>query len=378
MDNSISFLIGQVNKLLDNVVTFRGRLEHHAIKEPQAQLYDALRNGFPEDIYMHYLNNYLKVNENAVEDILKDIDNVFIPYLKDVAFHLQEAVNVGPGTTSSGIPNSSANSSANKIRQAIEENNKDLEKSLGIKCGSKMSIAEADKQNANPNYKANQVEYLPDKKGKYAKVWNESKSREEYINKEEWVKRGGDVLSFEKEIRYNKNPYWQYSVNCATTSTAYALRLRGFNLWAKGNPETEGNLNTWLSDHHSFDIWNNVDGTEACPTLYGDWMKKKGLNEMSTKDYMDFFEEECKDKGVYIVTTYWKRGGGHATILQRDVDGKLYYIEPQVFKADKADEIGRMNVYDLANRMSPDQRWNGVMRVDDKIFNVKYADLFEK
>lgn len=205
MDNSISSLIGQVNKLLDNVVTFRGRLEHHAIKEPQAQLYDALRNGFPEDIYMHYLNNYLKVNENAVDEILKDIDNGFVPYLKNVAFYLQEAVNVESGMKSSVMSNSLANSSANKIQKAIEQNNKNLEKALGIKQGAKMSVAEADKQNANPHLID---EYIEDPNGDFETI---------------------DGTRYRKNPEYNPNDkkhYEQFKVNCATCATAYVLRLR--------------------------------------------------------------------------------------------------------------------------------------------------------
>lgn len=239
------------------------------------------------------------------------------------------------------------------IQQAFENNNKDLGKALGIEQGPKMSIEEADKQNANPKYP---FKYIADPEGDH-------------------VDAHGN--------RFRKNPDWvagrdeQYTVNCATCAAAYALRLRGFDVKAKGNPEKNGNLNTWLSRSHSFDIWNNPDGTKASPSHYVDWMKDNNLVTMSPNDYKNFFEEKCKDQGVYIVTVAWKSEGGHATILQRDTDGKLYYIEPQKFDAYKSND-GRRSIDDLVNRMSQKQpSTKGVMRVDDKLFNVDYARLFE-
>ena len=227
----------------------------------------------------------------------------------------------------------------------------ELEKELNIQKGKKMSVEKADKQNANPKYAE---EYIPDPEGNY-------------INK-----KTGE--------HFSKNPDYdvQYTINCATCAAAYALRLLGFDVKAKGNPEQDDNRNTWLSQSHSFDIWNNPDGTQATPTHYADWMQEKGLQTMSAADYKSFFEEECKEQGVYIVTVAWAGNrGGHATVLQRDADGQLYYIEPQVFESDITTD-GRRSIDDLADRMAPVQpSQKGVMRVDDKLFNVEYADLFD-
>lgn len=389
MGNSIVGLIGQVNQLLDCVVTFRSRLNHHVIIEPQAHLEDALRHGFPEDIYAHYLNNYLKVNELYTEEILKDIDDDFIPYLKDVIFYLREAVNVGAGTgnvssnqivtgqndtTSSGTSETLASRTNQLIEnaEAIQKNNKALEEALGIKQGTKMSIEEADRQNANPKHT---YEYIADPQGVFyyyaGEVYMYGELPEEARN------------NMEKVTRCRKNPDYkrEFSVNCATCAAAYALRLRGFDVKAKGNPEKRGNRNTWLSGCHSFDIWENVDGTNATPTHYADWMKKNGLAEMSPGDYKRFFEEECKEEGVYIVTVKWRGKGAHATILQRDKDG-LHYIEPQVYDERKNQyhdgRDGRRSIDDLVNRMASVQPVEkGVMRVDNKLFKSEYVNLFE-
>lgn len=260
-----------------------------------------------------------------------------------------------PHKTSHGVTNKADSVVKNKIdtAAAIEKNNEELAIKLGKPKGEPMTTEEADKQNANP-HRINK--FLVDPEG-------------DYIDS--------------KGIKYRKNPeynedenYEQYKVNCATCAAAYALRLRGHDVKAKGNPKEDGNMNYWLSQQHSFDIWNNADGTKAKPTLYNDYMKKKGIRKMSSNDYKNFFEEECKEKGVYIVTVGWEAGGGHATILQKDDKG-LHYIEPQVFDSTKTED-GRRSLNDLVNHMASIQDGKkGIMRVDDKLFNVKYADLFE-
>lgn len=245
-----------------------------------------------------------------------------------------------------------------------------LEKALGVKRGNPMSTTEADHQSANPNHKD---KYYEDANGDW------------YYYNGGWYKQNTLTQFFPetKEMslpRYSKNNNYaydyQYSVNCATTSAAYVMRKKGWPIWAKGDPQIEGNLNYELS-RDSFAVWKNADGTDAKPSLYSDYMKKNGLKEMTPEDYKNFFEEECKENGIYQVSVRLK-GSGHATILQRDDDG-LHYIEPQVYEPDRTDEQGRRNIDDLVNRMAPRQSSNwGVMRVDDKLFDPKYADIFER
>ena len=246
-----------------------------------------------------------------------------------------------------------APSSLSKIDKLRFANNcLKLEKALGITKGNKMTIAEADKQKANPKHS---YKYIVDP-------------------------NGTEIID---GVKCRKNPDYdeQYSINCATCSAAYALRLRGFDVKAKGNiPNT---LNNWLSQSHSFDIWNNPDGTKATPSTTQDWMKKNKITKMTADGYRKYFNETCKEKGVYIITVGWKEDGGHATILQRDSDGKLYYIEPQVYNGKSTD--GRRSINDLLLdsegnlklTTNPSDK-KGIMRVDDKMLNPKYASLFDK
>lgn len=408
MDNSLATYKRKVEEMIREMEKFSSALNHHVIIAPKETIQDAVRAGFPSDIASYYLQQYYSRNESDAQDIMRYIKSDCIPYLSDVAFYVESAMNIGsPIVRDQGIDHLTIGSKprildtgnigsnqghipppiirspeelAHSMNQLIkrdeifQRHDLKLEKALGIKRGAPMSIAEADKQNANPNYRP---KYIEDPYGLFYLYNNEV-----YDFKDLPSEARNNLASLQ---RCSKNPDYirMYAVNCATCAIAYVLRLRGFDVKAKGNPEIKGNLNTWLSECHSFDVWENEDGTPAVPTLYKEWMKENGITEMSPADYREFFEKSCKDVGVYIVTVAWKGDekrdykGAHATILQRDKDGKLYYIEPQVYNSARTQD-GRRNIDDLIEKMAPMQPLEkGVMRVDNKLFKTEYAELFE-
>ncbi|MBO7281029.1 MAG: hypothetical protein J6V00_07700 [Bacteroidaceae bacterium] len=200
---------------------------------------------------------------------------------------------------------------------------KEIEVNLGIKRGMPMSVGKADEQSANPNY-------------------------------------GKD---------------YQYSINCQTCAPAYMLRRAGFDVYAKG--KTPGSLSDWISRGHSFDIWENANGSPAIPTRYNDWMAQRGYKQMTPQRYKQFFEESCKDSGTYVVTIKWKGGqGAHATIIERFDDGSLWYVEPQSYNTSRG--VLR-DIMELCNNGAASVVGSrGVMRVDDKLFKLAYLSIFEK
>lgn len=274
---------------------------------------------------------------------------------------IRKEVFVSPQKNQNHIPSPVAQNINTLFTQiAIDINNKELEIAFGIKKRSEMSVAEADKQNANPNYAE---KFIKDPQGNYV-----------------------DKL---KNVRYRKNVHYkdsdvQYSINCATCATAYALRLRGFNVKAKGNVKGSGSLNEKISKAANYkDLWRNADGSEVTIDSTYNWMRKNGIDEMGVDDYRNYFNNVCKDKGVYVVMIKWEGSSGHAAILQRDNDGKLYYIEPQKFDETKTTD-GRRPLDDLLvddkgkSRLSSNPTPSyGVLRVDDKLFNPQYVNLFE-
>lgn len=385
MDNSIFYLNELVKSLMSDIEAYQDALRMHAITIPREKLEEAVRYGFPEDIYSYYMNTYYVKNEAAAEGVINFIKKDFIPYLQNVSFHLQEAMNVGPGGASAASvltnpssatkpqnPQSSRSVDDLAFRthqlieknKAIENNNKDLENALGITKGVPMSIAEADKQNANPHLTD---EFIEDPSGDYETITG---------------------IRYRRNPAYNPNDkkyYEQFKVNCATCATAYALRLRGFDVKAKGNEKGSGSLNEKIANANEYlNVWKNLDGTKAEAIHTDDWMKKNGIKEMTTNDYRNYFDETCKEKGVYVVMVrYSDDSSGHATILQRDADGVLYYIEPQRYEMSKGAD-GKRSLDDLLMRHDGSQKLSskpshgyGVLRVDDKLFNTDYADLFE-
>lgn len=205
-----------------------------------------------------------------------------------------------------------------------------------------MTIEQADKQSANPKHK---LPYIKDQNGKLVKNPN-----------------------------YNRSDK-QYSINFATCAACYVLRLRGFDLTAKGNVENSKLLNEQLSRGKSFDVWKNIDGSPCSPNTYMNFMNQYGYKRMTPLRYKKFFEESCTEDGVYIVTIGWKGGGGHATIIER-VHGKLYYIEPQNYNVSKG---AMRDIIELCNNgdATPYYR-RGILRVDNKVFDSEWKDLFDK
>ena len=210
---------------------------------------------------------------------------------------------------------------------SISNNNEELEKVLDVKKGDPMTTVKADKQNANPKY-------------------------------------GSDD---------------KYGTNCVTTTAAYLLRLRGFDVTAK----PRGQVHTDYLSTHPYDIWKNSDGTAVKPIGTLSWMQEKKYDKMTTERYLEFFNETCSEPGVYQVVIGWPQSEedkvknnypGHSTILQRLPNGELRYIEPQVDFFSEPDR----DIKWLASRgTETPQAVRGILRVDDKIFNTEYADIFE-
>ncbi len=236
-----------------------------------------------------------------------------------------------------------------KEKTAMAENWLEIEKALGIAKGDPMSVEKADMQSANPKYIP---EFIPDPNGPYR------------------LKSTGQRIS--------RNPAYsgrnkQYHINCQTCVPAYALRLHGFDITAKGN--TPGSMSEWISYGRSFEIWKNPDGTKPKPTLYSEFMLLKGYLSMTANRYLEFFEETTKEKGVYLVTIGWKGSGGHATVVQRLENGKLVRIEPQEYSGKTYENLS--GLIDNATKSGKNLFGRGIMRIDNKMFDKRYLSIFE-
>ena len=242
----------------------------------------------------------------------------------------------------------------NAEKDAIAANNYELQQAMKITAGKPMTVEEADKQRANPGYVP---KIIIDPAGPYYDGHNHYRLNPNYVQKRDFP----------------------YSINCQTCAPAYALRLKGFNVTAK--PNTQGSKLEYLSKGRAFEVWKNPDGTPAQHDSLLDWMTKKGYKQMSLKRYLEFFEEACQDVGVYELSIGWRSGGGHATILQRFPDGTLRYIEPQT---DNSAGSGyefkdlRYLAESGATAASRIHACRGILRIDNKLFDPSFVDIFNK
>lgn len=367
VDNSLETYKQKVEEMKELMEKFSNAINILAIQQPLNELQEAVRCGFPDDIADTYYHCYMGKKIAKAEEIIKHIDTDVIPYLENVSSFLGKALNRGNAI---GIASGAANilSTGNSIvKTAIAKNNADLEKALGIKKGPPMSIEEADKQNANPRY---EEKYILDENGNYYEHDN-SIIRRPFFYPKGWENT---------KQRYSKNRKYNvaYHINCATCAIAYVLRLRGFNVFAKGNTR-KNSLNHKLANgefDYFRDVWRNADGTQVTPTMLVSWADGKNITNMTKEDFERYFADACKEDGVYIVTVQWKREDyGHAAILQRE-NGILYYIEPQVYDARYALPDGRRPISDLTSRDMKIANVAGILRVDDKILDERFADLF--
>lgn len=255
------------------------------------------------------------------------------------------------------------------------------------------------------------------------------------VNVEEFEKTrnvDGFMSDEDADLRHSNSNYGkndQYGINCATTTTTFMLRKRGYNVTAK--PKNANNHTKSIARGlNLYDAWKNPDGSGVSPTMLSDMfdnkIKERGLqNELERlnntkkellkiKDslssswvsdsqkfvlmnqakelkpiytglrkklapiYREVIEEACSEEGYYTFGLIWDEvdfGGGHYTVLksEKDENGKtvISNIEPQT--GDPYQSLDEM-IDDLGYPPDP---YDTVLRMDDKVFNNDYIDLFD-
>ena len=214
-------------------------------------------------------------------------------------------------------------------------NCRELEKKLGVLKGRPMNWERADQQNANPNYLGG-------------------------------VKNG-------------------YQDNCATCSPTYMLRLWGFNVTARNSMNSAVD---YLSHGvHTWEKWLNKDGSKATWVKLSEWKDAKKYKEMTALRYKEFIDETCREEGVYEMCIGWSntKGDGHSTIIQRFKDGSLKRIDAQVYYKKYFNMDEKKALLSLCQRGQSHAAgirgyiWEGrgIMRIDNKLFNLKHSAIFE-
>ena len=154
--------------------------------------------------------------------------------------------------------------------------------------------------------------------------------------------------------------------NCQTCTVAYELRRRGFNVEAMANPVIKGlkrmrELNRFLVRQNMEwqDRWQTSDGKRA----EYEWSKNAMLADTS-EARLAFINGKITEVGRYEVYCGWKGGSAHVFIVEKTADGDLIWFDPQSGLRGKD-----IKAYvDLMKSGSI-----GVLRIDDKLINPKFA-----
>ena len=165
-----------------------------------------------------------------------------------------------------------------------------------------------------------------------------------------------------------------YLHNCQTCTMTYELRRRGFNIEAKPNPVMKGykvrrEFTKYCSDRaiNWEQRYLNTDGTPAAYT----WSTGKGLVDNAVSK-TSFIEGVTKEAGRYELYCEWKGGSAHVFIVERTSSGELLWYDPQSGKKGGVLDFIDSHITPMKHTMI------GVLRIDDKLINPKFAQRFLK
>lgn len=204
----------------------------------------------------------------------------------------------------------------------VIKNNRDLDQALPVMQGKIMNITEADRGHANPHY---------------------------------------------KDADASAAGYYD---NCQTCTMAYELRRRGFHVEAAPNPVAEGFKK--MRDFSQFCARNGVEWTDRFLTADGkaaEYKYSTSLKEDSVDAKKAFIDAQTSGKGRYEVYCTWKTGNAHVFIVERMKDGELLWFDPQTAR--------RGGSFDGSLALM-EKNLIGVLRIDDKIINPKFASRLYK
>mgnify|MGYP004632602819 FL=1 len=188
----------------------------------------------------------------------------------------------------------------------------------------------------------------------------------------------GKIMNFTEADRGHANPHFPeanskeagYQDNCQTCTMAYELRRRGFPVEAVPNPLADGYKN--MRDFSQFCARNGIEWTDRYLTADGkaaDYVWSHRLTEDTVTAKNEFIEAQTAAHGRYEVYCAWKTGNAHVFIVERQKNGELLWFDPQTARRGKSfnDSLDLM-IKELI----------GVLRIDDKIINTKFASRLLK
>lgn len=206
-------------------------------------------------------------------------------------------------------------------REAIERNNKEIEKALGIKIGVPEKDYEANRK-ANPQY------------------WNDKTYRD----------------------------------NCATSTGAFVLRMRGFNVEALSTNTPSVAKLSWQSQNK----WLNIDGSkiDLKENSLKQWMLQKKYDDMSPSRYEEYIKDKCSTPGYYEFNFTFKGNIGHTEIVVNDGVNIIIYNPANGLTARMSNLTPHLSETPIYIVNDSDFVVDSIERVDNKLFNPEWLQNY--
>lgn len=191
----------------------------------------------------------------------------------------------------------------------------------------------------------------------------------------------GKIMNFGEADKGRSNPNFGienssslgYQHNCQTCTLSYELRRRGFIVEAKANPVVPGYVK--YRDFEKFCNTKQIRWTDRFQTSDGKSASYKwsvGINDTGLSK-LKFIEDNTQSQGRYEIYCQWKAkdSGAHVFIVERQKNGDLLWYDPQSGLRGDALAFDHYINSMLAGKI-------GVMRIDDKLINPKFAERLLK
>lgn len=184
------------------------------------------------------------------------------------------------------------------------ENDKEIEKVLGIEKGVDMTFDEANELRGNPNYCEEYIEC----------------SEKEATHR--MTKADGTKVFVRKNPAYKK----KFTINCQSCVVANEMRRRGFDVQAIG--KTKNSIPAILSRHTEL-AWLDEDGNTPTSKRVG-WVYSPGDDDATAASLLGNLETATKEIGRYHIKWTWNTmRSGHIITCERLKDGTLRIYDPQ-------------------------------------------------
>ena len=140
------------------------------------------------------------------------------------------------------------------------------------------------------------------------------------------------MISDLAKVNHNYYNGYEWTVNCQRCVPTYELRRCGYDVTA-------------LPNYNEDDIWRTCqDAANKCNGNV--WGEIKQHTECSNRQEVENYIRKCGKNTRFQISVKWKAGGAH-TFVAEEINGKIYFTDPQSNKIDASSHFNKCNFIDI-------------------------------